>query len=360
MSNPHSLSDEEWLEHGDNCQRCGKSECGDHCKGVASMIMNNTHALVTQDKDEYENLSIPEIMMRIAQCMDSDSTHQALRGADLSGVIPNATTELPEPESDESDTDANIDNEPPQVLRGNLPGVEVVMAKLRIENEDTESIWESSPAMLQEISDGYDIEKESFENDTEIAMYVITRAQCAYNTARRSSSAEEVKKLMNGALDIIRQDINLEIPVDIVTTLYDIWSAEKGTYSHSDNAKSFDGLGETFGQAYLALTGNSNDDDGNDDDDDDDDGGGAGGGGGGDGSDDDNNSEGDDDNNYYSEEEDSNGALWLDEYDESESESEDDWEESEDDWDPEDEEKDDDLGDGNEDNGRRNVRRRYG
>jgi hypothetical protein len=255
--------EEDFLEMNDECPCCRRlSTCEPNkCKYVASELANNATATATSndysDMDSYERISA------ISEQLLANPSQHRLQQFDLSGVCENLTTETTNPPSQHDDDPPQDNDQQGHYRYLNFPGIEEFIADIA----GTEGWTEELETMQRQLDSGIRIDTSVLESDEEQAKYVITAALCVYNHSFRRLSEDECKKVMDDVLQLIQPHISLEIPDELVETLYRVFANPGRTLS--DDAGVFtDKLGASFGRAYQNMTGQN---DGGDDDDDDDD-----------------------------------------------------------------------------------------
>ena len=245
----------------DNCPVCQGYDCGDNCKDLASLIVNNTRRVVRNDGVNYAELTVEEKLKTLQQKAEEDPRHQQLRQHDLSGVCPRVTTDWPPPPQDDEEDDIASD---PYHERMPTPGIEDLMGQMTIDAGADEP-----PRLLQLLQQQYTINPSVFQNEVEEAMHVIKSSHCVYKHSNHLP-ATEVKERMNNMLQVIESRIELEIPQNTASILYQIFANTGDETVAEDSADRFaEELGASFGSAYTILTGqnmddNNNNNDGND------------------------------------------------------------------------------------------------
>lgn len=293
MAQENSSDDDEWMPDCPICKSVG-STCETHCINLVSEICNNATELSENDGEDTSNLNVTEKIMRLVQQLNEDGTHQQLRQHDLTGVCANVTTVLPQ--ANEQEPDDLAGNNPPQddqLEDMNVPGIEELIAQMQINAGGEPS------ELLQSLIGQFTIDDNDFRNNVERAIYFINASHCVYNRAKWSHPKSEVLNRMNYVRQFIQNHIDLDIPENITTILYKIFSSSKKD-DDVDNADTFHQLGDHFGRAYRILTGENMDEENDNNNDEADD------------NLDDGNSDivDNDDNNYYSDAEDTSGEEW--------------------------------------------------
>ena len=259
-------SDEAFLDMADNCPVCQGYDCGDNCKDLASLIVNNTRRVVRNDGVNYAELTVEEKLKKLQQKAEDDASHQLLRQHDLSGVCPHVTTDWPPQDDEEDDEEHDIASDPYHDHM-TLPGIVELIGQMTIDDEADAA--DEPPKFLQRLQQQYNINPSVFQNEVEEAMHVIKSTHCVYNHSKHLPSVE-AKKRMNYVLQVIEPQIQLVIPENTTSILYQIFSSTSDDTVAEDSVDSFaDALGAPFGSAYAMLTGqdlddNNNNNDGND------------------------------------------------------------------------------------------------
>eukprot|EP00984_Skeletonema_dohrnii_P001248 scaffold391_cov88-Skeletonema_dohrnii-CCMP3373.AAC.5 len=268
MARERTNSDEEFLDMADCCPVCEGYDCGDDCKNLASMIVNNATRVVKNDGDDYAGLTVEEKLKKIQKKVEDDPTHQQLRQHDLSGVCPNVTTDWPPPPQDDDEPDVASDPSPQEEYhdRMTMPGIEDLIGQMTI---DDEADADEPPELLELLQNQYSINTSIFQTDVEEAMHVIKSIHCVYKHSKHLPSTE-AKNRMNHVLQVITPHLELDIPQNTTSILYQIFASTGDDTVAEDSAESFaDELGESFGHAYAMLTGQNMDHNNNNNDDND-------------------------------------------------------------------------------------------
>ena len=254
----NNISDEQWLDMADNCPVCHGYDCGRNCKKLATKIVNNARRVVRNDGVNYSDLTVEEKLKRLQQKAEEDPRHQQLRPHDLSGVCRHVTTDWPSPPQDDDEEDDIASD--PYHDHMSLPGIAGLIGQMTI---DDEADADATPALLQLLQQQYTINPSVFQNEVEEALHVIKSTHCVYNHSKHLPSVE-AKNRMNYVLQVIDPHIDLVIPENTTTILYQIFSSSNDDTVAEDSVDSFaDALGASFGSAYAMFTGQDMDDNNN-------------------------------------------------------------------------------------------------